>query len=180
MLRYLRRRMTYANVMATIAVFIALGGSSYAALKLPRNSVGSAQIRTGGVRSSEVKDRSLLLRDISPKTRNALRGAAGPTGPAGPAGTPATKYFAVVNANGTLARGNATSGGSGGSTGTYVVGFADAVGGCAFTATVGSSDGSSVPAGRATVHDAGGRVAVQTYDASGAPADLPFHLIVAC
>jgi hypothetical protein len=40
-----RQRLTYANVMATLALFIALGGTSYAALTLPKNSVGSKQIR---------------------------------------------------------------------------------------------------------------------------------------
>ena len=34
MLSAVRARLTYANVMATAAVFIALGGSSYAALKV--------------------------------------------------------------------------------------------------------------------------------------------------
>ena len=52
-------RLSYANVVATLALFIALGGSSYAALKLPRNSVGSAQIRSGAVHSSDVADGSL-------------------------------------------------------------------------------------------------------------------------
>jgi hypothetical protein len=33
MIQRLRARLTYANVMATIAVFIALGGSSYAAIE---------------------------------------------------------------------------------------------------------------------------------------------------
>ena len=39
MLRGIRNRLTYANVMATVALFIALGGVSYAAVKLPKNSV---------------------------------------------------------------------------------------------------------------------------------------------
>ena len=34
-----RRRITYANAMATVAVFIALGGSSYAALKVTGRNV---------------------------------------------------------------------------------------------------------------------------------------------
>ncbi len=72
--RRIRDRLTYANVTATLALFIALGGSSYAALKLPRNSVGSQQIRTGAVASSEVKDRSLQLQDISKPTRASLAG----------------------------------------------------------------------------------------------------------
>ena len=35
----LRRCLSYANVLATLALFIALGGSSYAALSLPKASV---------------------------------------------------------------------------------------------------------------------------------------------
>src|SRR4051812_13978213 len=151
-------KLTYANVTATLALFIALGGTSYAALSLPRNSVGARQIRAGAVHSSEVKDRSLGLRDISVSARNSLRGAVGPAGPPGAQGAPAAKYFAVVNANGSFARGNATSGGSGSGIGAYIVGFADRVSACAYSATVGSGDGSTVPAGRATVRESDGRV----------------------
>jgi hypothetical protein len=58
--RLLRDHLTYANVMATLAVFIALGGSSYAAIrisgsqlknrsvsgkKIKRNTLGGATIR---------------------------------------------------------------------------------------------------------------------------------------
>ncbi|MCA1679000.1 MAG: hypothetical protein LC777_08680 [Actinobacteria bacterium] len=35
----LRARLSYANIMATIAVFIALGGSSYAALRITSKNV---------------------------------------------------------------------------------------------------------------------------------------------
>jgi hypothetical protein len=45
---------TYANVMATIAVFLALGGVSYAAFTLPKNSVGSRQIKRGAVNSAKI------------------------------------------------------------------------------------------------------------------------------
>ena len=51
----LRKRITYANVMATIAVFIALGGVSYAAFKLPKNSVGTKQIKREAVNGAKVK-----------------------------------------------------------------------------------------------------------------------------
>jgi len=182
-MRTLRSKLSYANVTATLALFIALGGSSYAAVTLPRNSIGSTQIRTGAVHSSEVKNRSLQTTDLSLTARRSLRGAtgaAGPSGPVGPAGAPAARYFAVVRANGEFARGNATSGGSAGSTGSYVVGFDRATSDCAYTATLGAPDGSMVTPGRVTVRDAGGRVGVQTFDGSGAPADVPFHLAVTC
>jgi hypothetical protein len=41
--------LTYANVVATLALFIALGGASYAAATLPANSVGPRQLRSGAV-----------------------------------------------------------------------------------------------------------------------------------
>jgi hypothetical protein len=54
-----RARLTYANTMATIAVFIALGGTTYAAATLPRDSVGTKQVRTGGVGKSELRTNSV-------------------------------------------------------------------------------------------------------------------------
>jgi hypothetical protein len=40
--------------MATMAVFIALGGGAYAAIKLPANSVGTKQIKKNGVRAADI------------------------------------------------------------------------------------------------------------------------------
>jgi hypothetical protein len=54
----LRRHFTYANVMATLAVFIALGGSSYAALNL-----------TG----RDIKDGSLTQRELKRDTLGGTR-----------------------------------------------------------------------------------------------------------
>ena len=45
----LRRHLTYANVMATAAVFLALGGVSYAAVVIPKNSVGNRQLKANAV-----------------------------------------------------------------------------------------------------------------------------------
>ena len=61
-----RPRLSYANIMSTIAVFIALGGVSWAAISIPRNSVGPAQLKRGAVDSVRVKDKSLLAKDIKP------------------------------------------------------------------------------------------------------------------
>jgi hypothetical protein len=179
-LQRLRGKITYANVTATLALFIALGGTSYAALTLPRNSVGSAQIRTAAVRSSDIRDRKIGVRDLSATARAALKGTMGPQGPQGPAGASAIKYFASVSPSGALVRGNATSGSHLQPIGAYVVGFSESVSGCTYGATLGTTDGTTAPAGRITVNDQGGKVGVQTYDASGSPADLPFHLLVAC
>lgn len=81
-----RPRITYANVMATIAVFIALGGTSYAVSKLPRNSVGTEQVR----------DRSLRSEDLAPGVIQGARGPRGPEGTKGDAGTQGTQGPAGV------------------------------------------------------------------------------------
>jgi hypothetical protein len=69
-------RLGYANVMATVAVFIALGGASYAAVRLPRNSVGARQLKKEAVTPAK----------LSKKARATLIGPAGPVGPVGAQG----------------------------------------------------------------------------------------------
>jgi hypothetical protein len=76
-MRTLRSKLTFANVVAVIALFIALGGAGYAAFKLPKNSVGPKQIRNGAV--SEAK--------LSASAKATLKGAKGDQGPAGPGAT---------------------------------------------------------------------------------------------
>ena len=175
MIGWLRERLTYANVASTIALVLALGGTSYAAITLPRNSVGGEQVRSRAITSRHVDNGSLRLGDLGSGARRALRGQEGPPGP------PAAKYFAAVGPGGSFIRGTATHGGhTVGGSGAYTVGFAANVSGCAYSATLGTTDGSSTPAGRITVTDLSGIVGVQTYGPDGSPADLPFHLIVAC
>jgi hypothetical protein len=45
--------------------------------------IGSDQIADGSIRSRDVRDGTLLLADIDPTTRDALRGDTGPQGPPG-------------------------------------------------------------------------------------------------
>jgi hypothetical protein len=90
--RSLRRRAVPSPsiVVGIIALVIALGGTAFAQSVLPRNSVGSRQIRTNAVTSSEIKDRTIRLRDISRTARSELRGQRGPAGPPGPPGAAGT------------------------------------------------------------------------------------------
>ena len=61
MLSRLSRRLSYANVMSTIAVVVAVGtGSAYAA-----NTIRSTDIVDGEVKSADVKDQSLTTFDVS-------------------------------------------------------------------------------------------------------------------
>lgn len=179
MLKRLQKHITYANVMSSLAVFLLLGGTSYAAASgaLRRNSVGAAQIRTGAVHSSEIHDRSVLPQDINSSTIKLFRGQTGPQGQPGPAGPPASKYWATANAAGAFAHGTANSGGHAGSQGVYSVGFADSMANCAPVVT---ADGAAVPGAYANASIQGTTVTVRTYDASSSPADIGFYLAVYC
>jgi len=54
MRRRIRDHLTYANVMATLAVFLVLGGGAYAAFQLPKNSVRSSNIVDGQVKTQDL------------------------------------------------------------------------------------------------------------------------------
>jgi hypothetical protein len=74
-MRWLGRHLTYANVMATVGVFIALGGSSYAALRIT-----GADVRNGSLTKRDLKKNTIdgsRIRESRlskvPKARNADR-----------------------------------------------------------------------------------------------------------
>jgi hypothetical protein len=90
-MKTVNRRTSPSLVVACLALFVALGGTSVAAVSalLPRNSVGTPQLKenavtagkiaAGAVQSSEVKDGSLAGADFAPGQL-----PAGPAGPPGP------------------------------------------------------------------------------------------------
>lgn len=57
-MRALREKLSYANVMATIAVFIALGGGAYA-LTLGKNDVRSRHIAPNAAKGRDIAERTL-------------------------------------------------------------------------------------------------------------------------
>jgi len=109
-MRRLQQRLTYANIVSTIALFLVLsGGAAVAASALRKNSVKSThlakgavtatKIRAGAVASPQIRNGSIRLDDLSTEVKgtsgaagssgaSGLRGPEGPQGPAGPAGAP--------------------------------------------------------------------------------------------
>jgi hypothetical protein len=53
-LKRLRSKLTYANVMATIAIFFVLTGIGFAVAKLPKKSVGTKQLKNNAVTSKKI------------------------------------------------------------------------------------------------------------------------------
>jgi hypothetical protein len=75
-MRALRRQLSYGNVVATLALFIALGGTSYAVLHVGSsdvmdNSLRSRDIRNGTLLSRDLRDRSIRARDVRPNVLGA-------------------------------------------------------------------------------------------------------------
>ncbi|TMK56996.1 MAG: hypothetical protein E6G51_07310 [Actinobacteria bacterium] len=65
-MRIPRPKLNYANVIATIALFVALGGAAVAA-GLPRNSVGTNQLKRGAVSAAKLKRGAVTAGKIAPK-----------------------------------------------------------------------------------------------------------------
>jgi len=86
----LRAGLSYANVVATLALFIALGGVSYAAIALPAGSVGTTQLKTDAVTSVKVRNGTLRKSDFKdgllPRGKHGDPGQDGQPGDNGPPG----------------------------------------------------------------------------------------------
>jgi hypothetical protein len=134
------RRPSFSTVISLIALFVALGGVSYAAISIPANSVGTKQLKNNSVNSSKVKDRSLRSRDFAPG--QIPKGPSGATGPQGIAGVPggpgATGTTGATGSTG--ATGLAGSNGPTGTTG--ATGATGSTGASAVSILTGSSGGS--------------------------------------
>ncbi len=189
MARLHRYQPTPSMVIACLALVVALGGTGYAAVAIPRNSVGAVQLKNNAVTAAKVKNFSLVRQDFRPGQLPA--GARGPAGPAGAAGPGAR--WALVRADGTII---AQSGGitptAKPSVGAYILDFGSTVAGkliiasSANTADLGdrgtvsagmcggTTEGSTCPSGNDTSH-----VRVITRHAGDQTAgDHPFYLAV--
>jgi hypothetical protein len=65
-----RFRVRYADVVATLALLLATGGTAYAATVLPKDSVGTPQLKDGAVITAKLHGRSVTTPKLA---RNAVR-----------------------------------------------------------------------------------------------------------
>jgi hypothetical protein len=182
MLRKLHPRLTYANVVSTIALVLAVGGgTAYAATrigtsniryhavtgsKLATNAVTASKVKNSALSSSDIRNNSLRSDDIRAGTLLASDFAPNqlPKGDKGDKGDPATSIFGVVTAGGGLTsfKGVAAISGNGTAGVGYTVTFAQDVSTCAAVATLGGGGAGSVT-GSPTAGNAR-QITFRTYD----------------
>ena len=185
--------------MATIAVFVSLGGGAYAALRITgrevvNSSLRGADVRNGSLTGRDIRDRSITTRDLA---RNVLRpgstgpagpasaqGPHGPQGPRGPQGASAATHWIVAGMSAIVWEGSPGATVERQSPGVYFVRWGVDIGRCAAVATPGraAKEGThgGVPRAYAVVANYEGSIQVETFDHEGQPTDASFNLVATC
>jgi hypothetical protein len=183
-------RPTYANVVSTLALVVALGGTGAYAAGLAKDSVKSKQIKNGAVKTVDIKDNAITGAKIA---NGSVAGAkiqdgsitADDIAPSVLARAN-NVHSAVVKADGTLVTGQSVRAISAvrDSVGNYIVSFDRNVRNCAYVGDIGL-DGSEGVSQTGEINTVGAfenvtGVYITTYTSEGALADRPFHLAVIC
>jgi hypothetical protein len=197
----LRSRLTYSNVTATLALFVALGGTSYA---VATGSIGSREIGNNSVRSKDLRNNDVRGRDIrngTIGTRDVANGGllaadfkagqlpAGERGEQGAPGQDATKLFAYIRdtapADATVQYGSGVTGVTEPAVigNPYEVTFGRSLVNCVVSATAGAGD----PAGTNEHHHAfpsisiaGNKVVLSWENDGGTLLDTSFLIAAFC
>ncbi|MGI8460760.1 MAG: hypothetical protein ACR2OC_03860 [Solirubrobacterales bacterium] len=172
-LQMLRARMSYANVAATLALFLALGGGAaiaagqITAKDLAPDSVGGSELKADAAKGKHIKEDTLEAVPTAGKANNVLWAVVSNT---------------AANANATVVRSgqDLTTAFEGG--GIVEVDFGRPVASCVWNVTRGSAGANSEQAGYAQAQpgSTANRVQVQTRNANGEIVDGDFHLTVIC
>jgi hypothetical protein len=108
-MKRLPSKLTYANVISTLALFLVLaGGTAFAASQLEKESVGTNALKKEAVTPIKLskKAKSTLTGASGPKGATGAKGATGPQGPQGPTGAAGATKIDVqygAEANGSFA-----------------------------------------------------------------------------
>lgn len=98
LLTRLRKKLTYPHVVATLALFLALGGGAAWAIK--QGSIGSRELEDAGVRSIDIKDDGVKGKDILESSLGQVPDAAALQGQGPDAFVPASsdrRFFARLS-----------------------------------------------------------------------------------
>jgi hypothetical protein len=178
----LRRRPSPALVISCLALAVALGGTGYAATALPKNSVGTAQVKNHSLLRVDFKEGQIPIGPPGPAGLAGTDGAQGPPGPAGPKGDPGTggtKAFAQVGTDGKLIQGTQVASVKQTDTGKYEVNFTPDVSACAIVTSPNAGQNRRTAFVSASVLR-GGTVIVETWNQAGNKDSGPFTVAALC
>ena len=167
-----------ALVISLVALFVALGGTSYAVVK-----IGAGNLKTGSVGTRAVKNATLSGRDLK---RAGLSGREINEGRLGVVPlSEGISHFAVIRAgDGGATRARGVTSATRFASGRYQVIFNRDVRGCAYSATLGNPDATTPSTGQIAASQLPSNVngvQVRTTDSTGSPnVNRNFHLVVAC
>jgi hypothetical protein len=179
-------RLTYANVIASLALFIALaGGTAYATSQFGKETIGSRAIKKESIGPGKLTPaaKAALAGSTGPKGAAGVAGPQGPKGDKGDAGAPATKLWASVTKTQTLSRGSGVTGVTSGGPGTVKVAFNQDVSQCGYAGTIGEPIENEGPAAFISVQPqatASNTLFVRTYNQAGTITTEPFYVAVFC
>jgi hypothetical protein len=206
--RLLRHRPSPTIVIACLALLFALGGVSWAATALPRNSVGNAQLKNNAVTSKKVRNHSLLRVDFKngqvprgpagpagPTGASGPKGATGARGPTGPAGSAgaANIRWALVSADATIvSKSDSNISLTSHSTGNYILNFGSPIDTKLILASAAQAGGDTGARGPVSAGPCGGtpsgsvcgsgndtsHLRVQTFNAGDVAGDRAFYVAV--
>lgn len=169
----MRRRLSYSNVVATLALFLALGGGAAIAAgtitdaDIAPNAVGGSELKKDAARGKHVKEDSLGPVPTAGKANNLLWAVVqDPTGPAN-----ANVVRAGQTNTGVIEAGNVVE-----------VELSRDIVNCVWIATRGSIGAGNEPAGfvQVSLGSTPTRVQVRTRNTAGEVIEGDFHIVVVC
>jgi hypothetical protein len=198
MLRRIRPRLGYANVVATLALVLAVGGSgAYAAQrirahqiaahaitgsKINFNAVTGSKVKGGSLSGSDLRDGTVTTGDVRDGTLRATDFAANqlPQGPKGDPGASAADLHGTVAADGTLTNAAGATAVSTGAGASYTVTFDRSVSACAIVATIATSGDGDGGVVSGAAGSGAQQVTFRTRDFDGAAVAKPFSFALFC
>ncbi|MEP7334731.1 MAG: hypothetical protein ABI717_03025 [Actinomycetota bacterium] len=169
-----------ALVIAMIALFVALSGTGYAAVKIARNSITSIHVKDRSLLAKDFKSGQIPRGAVGPAGAVGAAGPAGPAGPTGPAG--AAKAYARVLSGGDVddprARGITDAGVSKPAAGVYCIDIEGGAVNVIGTLDSGGASGEIRGSTLLTNCPSGKEVEIHTSDSAGVAADRAFYVLV--
>lgn len=157
--RFVRHRPSPALVVASLALFVSLGGVGYAAIKIPANSVGSAQVKNHSLKAIDIANGVIPAAGGGTQILTVLADETGAI----------RKATGVTNSNLRNRQGD------------YHVVFNRNIQSCAYVASPASNNaGTPQAAGALGVITAANAIDVIVYDFQGNLVDNGFGLVVFC